>query len=93
VQEELCSKNSVVLKINGLKNFLIVKKRRSAMKVYVDPELCSGCGPCVDTCPEAFELNEEGIAVVKVDEVAAEIQEACKEAADSCPTEAISIEE
>ncbi|MHC4424297.1 MAG: 4Fe-4S binding protein, partial [Planctomycetota bacterium] len=23
------------------------------MKAYVDPELCNGCGPCVDTCPEA----------------------------------------
>ena len=63
------------------------------MKVCVDPELCSGCGPCVDICPEAFELDEEGIAVVKVDEVPAELQDACKEAADTCPTEAISIEE
>jgi ferredoxin len=56
-------------------------------------ELCSGCGPCVDICPEAFELNEEGIAVVKVDEVPPEIEEACREAVDNCPTEAISIEE
>ena len=63
------------------------------MKVHVDPELCSGCGPCVDTCPEAFELNDEGIAVVKVGEVPPELQEACREAADICPTEAISIDE
>ena len=63
------------------------------MKVCVDPELCSGCGPCVDICPEAFELNEDGMAVVKVDEVPAELQQACMEAADNCPTEAISIKE
>ena len=63
------------------------------MKVRIDPELCSGCGPCTDICPEVFELNEKGIAEVKVDEVPTESQETCKEAADSCPTEAISIEE
>jgi ferredoxin len=63
------------------------------MKVCVDPELCSGCGPCVDICPEAFELNEEGTAVVKVDEVPPELEAACREAAHSCPTEAISIAE
>jgi ferredoxin len=63
------------------------------MKIYIDPDLCSGCGPCVDICPEAFELNEEGIAVVKLDQVPDELQETCREAADSCPTEAISIKE
>ena len=63
------------------------------MKVCVDPGLCSGCGPCVDICPEAFELNEEGVATVKLDEIPVELQDACKEAADSCPTEAISIEQ
>ena len=80
--------------INDLKVFFIVKKKGEIkMKVCVDPELCSGCGPCVDICPEAFELNEAGIAVVKVDEVPAELQDACKEAADNCPTEAILIAE
>jgi ferredoxin len=63
------------------------------MKVCVDPELCSGCGPCVDICPEAFELNEEGVAAVKLEEIPNELQDACKEAADSCPSEAILIEE
>jgi ferredoxin len=73
--------------------FCSQNERRIEMKVCVDPELCSGCGPCVDLCPEAFELNEEGMAIVKLDEVPAELQDACKEAADNCPTEAISIEE
>ncbi|MHC4456110.1 MAG: ferredoxin [Planctomycetota bacterium] len=62
------------------------------MKVCVDTELCSGCGPCVDICPEAFELNDEGIAVVKIDEIPAELQDACRQAVDNCPSEAISIE-
>ena len=63
------------------------------MKVYVDPEICNGCGPCVDICPEAFELNEEGTAAVKVDDVPPEVEAACRETADSCPAEAISIAE
>lgn len=63
------------------------------MKVCVDPEICDGCGPCADICPEAFGLNEKGIAEVKLDEIPVELQEACRDAADSCPTEAISIEE
>ncbi len=63
------------------------------MTVWVEIDLCDGCGPCADICPDVFELNEEGIAAVKVNEVAADVQEACREAAESCPTEAISIEE
>ena len=63
------------------------------MKVNVDPDLCNGCGPCVDICPEAFDLNEEGIAMVKMDQISDELQQLCRQAADSCPTEAISIEE
>ena len=63
------------------------------MKVNVDPDLCNGCGPCVDICPEAFDLNEEGIAIVKMDQIPDELQQLCRQAADSCPTEAISIEE
>ncbi len=63
------------------------------MKVNVDPDLCDGCGPCVDICSEAFDLNEEGIAMVKMDQIPDELQQLCRQAADSCPTEAISIEE
>ena len=63
------------------------------MKVNIDPDLCNGCGPCVDICPEAFDLNEEGIAIVKMDQIPDELQQPCRQAADSCPTEAISIEE
>ena len=64
------------------------------MKVHVDPNLCNGCGPCVDTCPEAFELNEEGTAAVaKMDDLPEELEESCRKAARVCPTDAIIIEE
>ena len=62
------------------------------MKVRVDPDLCTGCALCADECPEVFEL-EDDVAEVKVDEVPVELEEACRLAAEECPTEAIIVEE
>ncbi|MBI2438249.1 MAG: ferredoxin [Lentisphaerae bacterium] len=62
------------------------------MKAIVDPDLCTGCGLCVDTCPAVFEMND-AIAKVRVAEVPDEALETCREAADNCPVEAIKIEE
>ncbi len=63
------------------------------MKVRVDRDLCAGCAECVEICPEVFELDDEGIAVVKVETVPPEAEESCREAAEACPSEAIIIEE
>ena len=62
------------------------------MKAKVDAELCTGCGLCEDTCPEVFEVPDD-VARVKVDVVPPEAEETCREAAEGCPNEAISIEE
>jgi ferredoxin len=43
-------------------------------------------------CPEIFEMKGE-VAVTKIEEVPEELQEACREATESCPVEAIIIEE
>ena len=60
------------------------------MKASVDPDLCTGCELCVDTAPEVFEM-QDNVAAAFVDEVPATAEEAAKEAADSCPAEAITI--
>jgi ferredoxin len=62
------------------------------MRAKVNPEICNGSGLCENTCPEVFELKE-GISTVKVDEISAEAHEKCKQAAQECPTEAITIVE
>ena len=61
------------------------------MKVRVDPELCVGDGTCVEICPEIFEMPED-IALAKVEAVPKDLEGKCKEAAESCPVEAILIE-
>jgi ferredoxin len=62
------------------------------MKAIVDQETCTGCGLCPETCPEVFELNDSGIAFAKVDTVPPDVEDTCREAADGCPVEAITIE-
>ena len=61
------------------------------MKVKIDRDLCTGCGLCPDTCPEVFQMDGDKAKVI-VDVVPVQFEEACKEAVDSCPVEAISIE-
>jgi ferredoxin len=51
----------------------------------VDPEVCTGCGACVDICPiEAIELKND-IAVINTNECTN-----CRVCESECPVEAIS---
>jgi Na+-translocating ferredoxin:NAD+ oxidoreductase RNF subunit RnfB len=53
----------------------------------VDPDLCSGCGTCVEKCPvDAIELNDSDIA-----EVNAEYCIGCGVCAHFCPENAITL--
>ena len=63
------------------------------MKVCVDKELCSGSGICIETCPEIFELDEQGTTSAKNEQVSSELEQACRNAAEGCPSGAIKIEE
>ncbi len=62
------------------------------MRGRIDEEACVGDGTCVEVCPEVFEMRGD-LAAIKIDEVPEELEEKCGEAADSCPVEAIIIEE
>jgi ferredoxin len=60
-------------------------------KAYVDPELCIGCGVCPELCPEIFELGDDDLAHVIVEEI--DDVDCAIDARDSCPVSAISIED
>lgn len=59
------------------------------MKVSVDQDKCIGCGACVAISPENFDFNDEGLSIVKNDN----ITEKTIDAAEACPTYAISVEQ
>jgi len=51
-------------------------------------ESCIGCGACTGVAPDVFEMNDEGLSSVIGDDV-----DSAKEAAESCPVEAIEVED
>ena len=57
-------------------------------KVKVDNTKCIGCGACVAIAPETFDFDDEGLSKVINDAVT----EDAKSASESCPVEAITIE-
>lgn len=63
------------------------------MKATVDRDDCIACGLCSSICPEVFEPDEDDIAVVIADPIPEDALEDAQEAEESCPTDAISIEE
>jgi len=62
------------------------------MKAKVDTASCAGCSLCADSCPDVFEMNDEGLATAKVEEVPAGAEDAAKDAADNCPAAAITVD-
>ena len=62
------------------------------MRVRVDEDACVGDGTCVEVCPEIFEMRGD-VAIAKMEEVPDELEDGCREAAESCPVEAILIED
>ncbi len=59
-------------------------------KIEIDSDKCIGCGACASLCPEVFQL-EEGKSKVINSEGCDKCD--CQETADSCPVEAIILNE
>lgn len=62
------------------------------MKVSVDFDLCVSTGSCARVCPEVFELRDDGYLYVLQDSPPDELSEQVEEAAELCPTGAITVE-
>ena len=77
------------------------------MRVWIDQDLCTGDGLCVDHCPDVFTMLEDGIAYVKesgvvlndpgssqsMADVPENLERLVVDAALICPGECIFIEE
>jgi ferredoxin len=62
------------------------------MKANVDHDLCTGCGICIDVCPDVFEMPDD-LAITKVEVVPEDVEDDCREAAEQCPVDAIEVQE
>lgn len=62
------------------------------MKAKVDRDTCIGCGVCPSVCPAVFEMDDENLARVIVDTVPADAEDDAKDAEESCPVDAITVE-
>ena len=63
------------------------------MKATVHEERCVGCETCADICPDVFAMHDD-LAVCRFDgDIPSLFENACREAAESCPLDAVSIED
>ncbi|AKM82098.1 TPA: ferredoxin [Candidatus Berkelbacteria bacterium] len=65
-----------------------MSEENTAKTPTVDPDLCIGCGLCVTTCADVFQLGDDGKSFVKDGSACANCN--CQEAVDNCPAHAIS---
>ena len=76
-----------------------------SMRVWIDQDLCTGDGICVEISPAIFQMDDDGLAYVKEGDkifnpggpeglanVAENMYEATIESAEECPGEFIFIE-
>lgn len=62
------------------------------MKATIDRGGCISCGLCAETCPEVFEMADDGLAQVIVDEIPDSAADTAVEAQDGCPVSVITVE-
>jgi ferredoxin len=61
------------------------------MHVTVDADRCEGHARCWGICPEVFELDDEGHAVVVQADVPAALEDKVADAVRNCPERAITV--
>lgn len=62
------------------------------MKIHIDTDRCTGHGVCESIAPDIFEVGDDGIVHIQVEDVAGERRSEIEEAVAECPTQALSIE-
>jgi ferredoxin len=62
------------------------------MRVIVDFDVCASTGSCMQICPEVFELRSDGYLYILQEEPPESLRPSVEQAADMCPTAAITVE-
>lgn len=79
---------------------MILTENCNSMKIILNKEKCICCGACQATCPKYFELEEDGKSHIlggklnketKNEELETVQLDCAKDAAESCPVQAIEI--
>ena len=58
--------------------------------IKVNQETCIGCGACESLCPQCFKINE---STGKAEVISQDDLDCAKNAAESCPVQAIVVHE
>lgn len=61
------------------------------IEIRIDRTGCQGYGNCVLVAPELFDLDADGIAVARLEQVGDEHRDAVRKAVYDCPTHSIAI--
>lgn len=62
-------------------------------KVYVDKNICIGCGFCAANLDEIFVMDNDDLATTKTNEVPEDKKEDVTDISEGCPVGAIKVEE
>lgn len=62
------------------------------MKVVVDFDVCQSNAVCMEVAPKVFEVRDDGYLYILIEEPAESMRAEVEEAAETCPTGAITIE-
>jgi ferredoxin len=63
------------------------------MKVVVDYDVCASNAVCMGIVPEVFEVRDDGFLYVLEEHPPPELQDRVRQAANNCPTGAITLED
>jgi sterol 14-demethylase len=66
-------------------------QQAAAFRIEVDRQLCQGHSVCVGEAPELFQLDAEGLAIVKAENISPALLEKAQKAEQYCPNKAIKV--